>query len=1084
MTKSGKLNLVKHFAAFLKIQGDEEFKNKIKDFFIVINAGFDRESLASKGITAEKIETQDEFLNVGNSAKYKLRDLRNSIVQYLKQGMSAEGREASDKEIKGFLNELVFVVNSPNDAELEELIKNEISSNLAERFKYFGDDNSVFNALFVKMSNWMKDREGHSLSPKEGREFFEKVEQWASTLSEIKESQDEIKCVVKRTEEKVDEIGKNIGTSTNNQQVRKEPIWFNMRYPVRTFTGRRSELQKIYKELHKTIDEQAEVSQIVVIGGLGGIGKSELARKYAYEYRKDYDGNIIWINAETQGSLEESFKGLAEELNKRLLESPKISITEKESKFIVEDVYRYFEDVKGLFIFDNAEGYRNISKFLPSSLNHRPYVLITSRDTKWEAGQKGKIDVIELDVLDELEALEFFTKSLNIDNTLQYRKVEKLSEELQYLPLALKQAVVYIHNKNEESRLRGDKRFEISNYLKEYQQNAGELLKKGVYENEDRYTKTVLTTWNITMTYISEEHGFEALNILEIMAYLDPDDVRVKEIFSKSIADDKEKLWNAVKLLNRYSMIKLREGIVNIHRLVQEVTRLKLQEQGREEEVLRKALELINDKAVREDISHIVSVWEYASKYGKLIGEFYFSSVYIHKAMFSLKNKGRNALHLLVESGSCKAIMSILMHVEKHHLDKFGEVINIKDDYGQTPLHVAAARGKLNVVRYLVGKGANIHAEIGGYTPLHFAAHLGWLKIVRYLIGKGANVNAKNICGGTALHGAAYRGELNVVKYLVNEGADVNASSTEPNLNGTPLHCSVHSGRSSIVRYLLDRGADICAEDEEGKTPLYRAAGGRSLDIVKCLVEAGSDICTKIKSGDMIPLYAAAKCGSVSIMKYFIGGGINVNIKDKYGNTPLHIAAGNGNFSVVRYLVRKGASVVASNEYGETPLHFATCRTVHSGDTEMVEYLVYKGADVHARDKDGRTPLHCPARYGSSCVAEYLIQEGVYVDTRDKDGNTPLHIAAEKGNIDVAKVLLKHNADINAKDEDCNTPLHLAAMMGNVGVARVLLKYNADVNTKNNEGRTALYYAVKYNHQKLVELLLTHGAVPVPVESV
>ncbi|MGL9718971.1 MAG: ankyrin repeat domain-containing protein [Wolbachia sp.] len=57
-------------------------------------------------------------------------------------------------------------------------------------------------------------------------------------------------------------------------------------------------------------------------------------------------------------------------------------------------------------------------------------------------------------------------------------------------------------------------------------------------------------------------------------------------------------------------------------------------------------------------------------------------------------------------------------------------------------------------------------------------------------------------------------------------------------------------------------------------------------------------------------------------------------------------------------------------------------------------------------------------------------------------------------------------------------------MKGKVDIAKILLKHNADVNAKNNEGRTALYYAVKYNHQKLVELLLAYGAVPVSTESV
>ncbi|GFQ71156.1 ANK_REP_REGION domain-containing protein, partial [Trichonephila clavata] len=214
----------------------------------------------------EKIETQDEFLNIGDSAKYKLRDLRNNITQCLKQRMSAGGREVSDEEIKGFLNELVFVVNSPNDAELEKLIRNEISDDLARRFKYFGDDDSVLNALSTMMSSWMKDKRGRFLTPEEGEKFFREVEKLPSTLGRIELVLEEIK-------KGLDSMMGEKSASDNTQQAHfhKEPIWFNMRYPVKTFTGRRSELQKIHKELHKTTGEQAEVSQIVVISGLGGI---------------------------------------------------------------------------------------------------------------------------------------------------------------------------------------------------------------------------------------------------------------------------------------------------------------------------------------------------------------------------------------------------------------------------------------------------------------------------------------------------------------------------------------------------------------------------------------------------------------------------------------------------------------------------------------------------------------------------------------------------------------------------------------------------------------------------------------------
>ncbi len=66
--------------------------------------------------------------------------------------------------------------------------------------------------------------------------------------------------------------------------VEKVPIWFEARDPLKSFTGRDVEL----KDLHDALQSkggQAVVSQMTSISGLGGIGKSELARKYAYDYK-------------------------------------------------------------------------------------------------------------------------------------------------------------------------------------------------------------------------------------------------------------------------------------------------------------------------------------------------------------------------------------------------------------------------------------------------------------------------------------------------------------------------------------------------------------------------------------------------------------------------------------------------------------------------------------------------------------------------------------------------------------------------------------------------------------------------------
>lgn len=66
---------------------------------------------------------------------------------------------------------------------------------------------------------------------------------------------------------------------------------------------------------------------------------------------------------------------------------------------------------------------------------------------------------------------------------------------------------------------------------------------------------------------------------------------------------------------------------------------------------------------------------------------------------------------------------------------------NSKDDQGLAPLHWAADRGDLDIVRYLVDeKKANVDClDNEGQTPLHYAAACGYPTIVEYLIKAGAN---------------------------------------------------------------------------------------------------------------------------------------------------------------------------------------------------------------------------------------------------------------------------------------------------------------------------------------------------------
>jgi ankyrin repeat protein len=71
--------------------------------------------------------------------------------------------------------------------------------------------------------------------------------------------------------------------------------------------------------------------------------------------------------------------------------------------------------------------------------------------------------------------------------------------------------------------------------------------------------------------------------------------------------------------------------------------------------------------------------------------------------------------------------------------------LNLPDDAGRTPLHLAATHCHINVVVLLLNKGAKVDSKAGGgATPLHLAAQAGCMDVVNLLLAKGAKVNARD----------------------------------------------------------------------------------------------------------------------------------------------------------------------------------------------------------------------------------------------------------------------------------------------------------------------------------------------------
>jgi ankyrin repeat protein len=160
-----------------------------------------------------------------------------------------------------------------------------------------------------------------------------------------------------------------------------------------------------------------------------------------------------------------------------------------------------------------------------------------------------------------------------------------------------------------------------------------------------------------------------------------------------------------------------------------------------------------------------------------------------------------------------------------------GANIHANNDFA---LRWSAANGKLSVVTHLLDHGANIHANDD--EALRRSANNGHLEVVQYLIEHGAYIHAMS---DEAVRYGAWNGHLDIVKYLVNKGADIHAGITPHHRKNDALDRCLSMGYSEIVEYIIGR-KDV-NKDAINSALLY-AIYSRNSSLIKYLIQHGANI--------------------------------------------------------------------------------------------------------------------------------------------------------------------------------------------------------------------------------------------------
>jgi len=104
-----------------------------------------------------------------------------------------------------------------------------------------------------------------------------------------------------------------------------------------------------------------------------------------------------------------------------------------------------------------------------------------------------------------------------------------------------------------------------------------------------------------------------------------------------------------------------------------------------------------------------------------------------------------------------------------------------------------------------------------GNTPLHIAANGCTVDELALFLARGADINARNNQGRTPLYGSVLANRQDETGWLLAHGAAVSVKDDE---DITPLHLAVSQNDPDMVALLLENRAEVNARDNRGETPL------------------------------------------------------------------------------------------------------------------------------------------------------------------------------------------------------------------------------------------------------------------------
>lgn len=129
----------------------------------------------------------------------------------------------------------------------------------------------------------------------------------------------------------------------------------------------------------------------------------------------------------------------------------------------------------------------------------------------------------------------------------------------------------------------------------------------------------------------------------------------------------------------------------------------------------------------------------------------------------------------------------------------------------------AAYFGDIKKIEALLEGGMDINETSKGSSLLQVATATGQVEVVEFLLKKGADVNLKDDFGATVLHLAAFNNDRPILELLINAGADLSAEDKE---GSSALHYAAAQNNTISAQFIIEKNSGFLGPNKLGLSPL------------------------------------------------------------------------------------------------------------------------------------------------------------------------------------------------------------------------------------------------------------------------